>query len=146
MTMAIIPVGHARRYPPRVTAFTEPFWAGLLSGEFRLTRCAKCNKASFPPKKICPHCWTEDVRWEVITTKGTLYSWTRVHAGPAIFEADLPYSVGIVDLDIGVRLACPLVGDSVDWACGIRTDLVTLAYADGPYFAATSAEGFTVSK
>jgi uncharacterized OB-fold protein len=145
MTMAIIPVGHARRYPPRVTAFTEPFWAGLLNGEFRVTRCATCSKASFPPKPICPHCWADEVRWEVIDTKGTLYSWTRVHAGPAIFESDLPFPVGIVDLDIGIRLACPLHGEAVDWGCGLRTDLVTLAYADGPLFAATPANDFTVS-
>jgi uncharacterized protein len=136
MTMAIIPVGHARRYPPRVTAFTEPFWAGLLNGEFRVTRCAKCASLSFPPKPICPHCWTDEVRWEVIGTRGTLYSWTRVHAGPAIFECDLPYAIGIIDLDIGLRLACPLYGEAVDWVCGQRMELVTLAHEDGPYFAA----------
>ena len=146
MTMAIINVGHARRYPPRVTAFTEPFWTGLLCGEFRVTRCTKCDRPSFPPKPICPHCWTEDVRWDAIETTGTLYSWTRVHAGPAIFEPDLPYPIGIVDLDIGVRLACPLHGEAVDWACGLRIELVTLAYADGPFFAATPAQAFTVSK
>lgn len=142
--MRIISIDHPRRYPPRVTAFTEPFWTGLASGEFRITRCAKCDMPSFPPKPICPHCWTDDVRWEVIATPGTLYSWTRIHAGPAIFESDLPYPVGIVDLDIGIRLGCPLYGEKVDWACGLRIELVTLAYADGPFFAATPANGFTV--
>ena len=142
--MRIISIAHARRYPPRVTAFTEPFWTGLSSGEFRVSRCAKCDKASFPPKPICPHCWTDGVRWEVVDTQGTLYSWTRIHAGPAIFEPDLPYPVGIVDLDIGIRLGCPLYGEKVEWACGLRTRLVTLAHADGPFFAAMPASGFTV--
>jgi uncharacterized protein len=136
MTIKIISVEHARRYPPRVTAFTEPFWDGLLRGEFQVTRCAKCAQPSFPPKPICPHCWADEVRWESVDTQGTLYSWTRVHAGPAIFEPD---PVGIVDLDIGVRLACPLHGEGVDWACGMRTELVALAFADGPFFAATPA-------
>ena len=146
MTMTIVHVGHARRYPPRVTAFTEPFWTGLLQGMFQVTRCTSCSKASFPPKPICPHCWTDDVRWEAIETTGTLYSWTRIHAGPAIFENDLPYAVGIVDLECGIRVACPLHGNGVAWACGMRIKLITLAYSDGPLFAATAANGFTVSK
>lgn len=140
MTMTIIQVDHPRRYPPRVTEFTESFWSGLLRGEFRITRCAKCDMPSFPPKPICPHCWTYDVRWELIDTSGRLYSWTRVHAGPAVFAPDLPYAIGIVDLDMGLRLACPLHGEAVDWSCGMAVRLVTLSFADGPFFAAVARE------
>ena len=86
MNMRIIHVAHARRYPPRVTAFTEPFWQALDKGGFEVTRCSACARLSFPPKPICPHCWNDHVEWQAIGTLGRLYSWTRVHAGPAIFD------------------------------------------------------------
>ena len=110
MTMAIRHIAHPRRYPPRVTEFTQQFWNALAQGRFLVTRCTRCEHRSFPPKPICPVCWAGDIIWSEVDTTGRLYSWTRVHAGPAIFDPDLPYAIGIVDLDIGVRLASPLVG------------------------------------
>jgi uncharacterized protein len=142
MTMPIVQVDHPRRYPPRVTQFTRPFWDGLREGRFSVTRCSLCARASFPPKPICPHCWTEAVVWEEIATEGTLYSWTRVHAGPAIFDADLPYAIGVVDLDAGVRLATPLMGANVDWQCGMRLELLSCAFTDGHFFAASPKLAF----
>jgi uncharacterized OB-fold protein len=135
MTMPLVELPHARRYPPRVTDFTRSFWEALAEGRFLVTRCEACARHSFPPKPICPHCWTDAIVWEEQTTEGHIYSWTRVHAGPAIFEADLPYAIGIVDLDCGVRLACPLVGDAL-WACGMSVELVRIRYTDGPFFGA----------
>jgi uncharacterized protein len=139
VTMRIMPVQHERRYPPRVTEFTTPFWRSLIEGDFRTTRCRSCRRLSFPPKPICPHCWGDDVAWETLPSDGKLYSWTRIHAGPAIFEADLPYEVGIVDLDAGIRMACPLHGASVLWRCDMRVELLTLSFLDGPFFAAAPA-------
>jgi uncharacterized protein len=137
--MDIVAVAHERRYPPRVTEFTGQFWRGLLEGEFRSTRCQSCRRLSFPPKPVCPHCWTEKVSWEALPTAGSLYAWTRIHAGPAIFERDLPYEVGIIDLDIGLRVAGPLFGIAVDWRCGMRVKMLTLSFTDGPFFAAAPA-------
>ncbi|MFS0736612.1 OB-fold domain-containing protein [Sphingomonas sp. 1P06PA] len=141
--MPVVPVNHPRRYPPRVTAFTQPFWTSLASGRFLVTRCSACERASFPPKPICPYCWTETSIWEQIATRGTLYSWTRIHAGPAIFEADLPYPVGIVDLDGGIRIACPLQGEA-DWRCGQEVELIVRQYADGPFYAAREIQASTM--
>ena len=136
MTMQIVPIAHERRYPPRLTQFTAPFWRGLNEGKFRTTRCMSCLRLSFPPKPMCPHCWQGDVSWEELSIVGNLYSWTRIHAAPAIFEKDLPYEVGIIDLEAGIRLACPLYGVSVAWRCDMRITLLTLLHTDGPLFAA----------
>ncbi len=138
MTMAIRHIAHARRYPPRVTSFTQPFWEALAQGRFLVTRCARCDHSSFPPKPICPVCWASESTWSEVDTTGQLYSWTRVHAGPAIFDPDLPYAIGIVDLDVGVRLACPLVGDGIAWRCGMAVELATFIYEDGPFYSATA--------
>ena len=138
--LEILPVAGKRTYPPRVTRFTQTFWQGLRDGILQTTRCKSCERLTFPPKPICPHCWGDAVSWETLPVEGTLYSWTRIHAGPAIFEAELPYEVGIVDLDAGLRLACRLNAKiAADWRCGMRVKIVTLDYEDGPLFAASPA-------
>lgn len=140
MRLEIIPIDADRTYPPRVTRFTATFWHALGQGELRTTRCESCQRLSFPPKPICPHCWTESIRWETLSGAGTLYSWTRIHAGPAIFEPELPYDVGVVDLDAGIRLACRLYGEArTDWRCAMPVRVVALSYRDGPLMAARPA-------
>ena len=135
--MQKIDVARARSYPPRVTEFTQPFWEALADGRLQTTQCVACGERSFPPKPICPHCWLGDVRWTLIAPDGRLYSWTRIHAGPEMFAAELPYEVGIVDLDAGLRLAVRLVTTP---GCEFKPDmpvrLVVLRFQDGPLLAA----------
>jgi uncharacterized protein len=92
-------------YPPRVTEFTKPFWDGLAEGEgvLRTTKCNACNHMTFPPKPICPECWSKDVDWVDLSGKGVLASFTEVSAAPSTFAAEAPYTLCLVDLDEGVR-------------------------------------------
>ena len=139
MTMRKVTVDAARAYPPRVTEFTEPFWSGLADGVLRTTHCKACGEMSFPPKPICPSCWTGEVEWRDIPAAGKLYSWTRIHAGPAAFADELPYAVGVVDLGCGLRLACRLheeAGAAEEWTCDEAVELLVLEYRDGPLLAA----------
>jgi len=132
-----VTIATPRAYPPRVTAFTERFWSALAQGRLETTRCTACGEATFPPKPICPHCWHGEVSWIELGAEGRLYSWTRIHAGPAVFSAELPYAVGVVDLDEGIRLAVRLHDDpGTDWQCDAPVRLVRLDYADGPLLAA----------
>jgi len=126
-----------RAYPPRVSEATLPFWSALREGRWMTTQCNDCNRQTFPPKAICPHCWSASVRWTDLSSQGELYSWTRVHAAPTIFAADAPYSVCIVDLDSGVRVACKLVErPGIDTRIGMAVEIVRLQYEDGDLFAA----------
>jgi uncharacterized OB-fold protein len=136
MTLPIIPVARARAYPPRVSAFTKVFWEGLADGQWQTTRCEACGKFTFPPKKICPHCWSDRMRWAELDDHGVLYSWTRVHAAPQAFADETPYALGIVDLDIGLRIATRLVEmEGVALVPGITMRVVVLKYEDGPLLA-----------
>jgi uncharacterized protein len=140
MTLEIIRIEGARSYPPRTTAFTEPYWRALAEGCLQTTRCLACTRLSYPPKPICPHCWTDQVEWTEIDPHGTLYSWTRIHAGPAMFAAELPYEVGIVDLTIGLRIAVRLVAAAgKNFTPGLNMRMVVMAYDDGPLLAAMPA-------
>lgn len=132
-----IDMGGVRAYPPRRSGFTRTFWDGLSDGCWQTTCCNACGKATFPPKPVCPHCWSSDVDWKALGQRGTLYSWTRVHAAPAVFAAEAPYAVGIVDLDDHIRLACRLLEvEGRTLQVGMPVEMVWLAYQDGPLFAA----------
>jgi uncharacterized OB-fold protein len=137
MTLKAISVPHKRAYPARVSEFTTSFWNALAKGSFISTWCATCGHVTFPPKPLCPKCWSSDIQWKELETRGVLYSWTRVHAPPEAFAAESPYALGIVDLAGGTRLACRLLPhDEIDFDPGIPVEMVLLQYTDGPMFAA----------
>lgn len=125
-----------RPLAPRVTKFTAQFWDALGQGRFLVTRCKACDRASFPPQAHCKSCLGRDIEWLELSGRGRLYSATRVHAGPARFATELPYSVGIVDLDDGVRLVTRLLGDAGPEHLDQPVQLVVTRYRDGPLFAA----------
>ncbi|WP_255691105.1 Zn-ribbon domain-containing OB-fold protein [Pseudonocardia terrae] len=62
-----------------------------------------------------------------------LYSWTRVHAAPSAFAADVPYTVGVVDLADGVRIATQILADAP--AADRPVELIALAYGNLTLFA-----------
>jgi hypothetical protein len=137
MTLPGISVQRKRSYPARVSEFTAPFWKALAERRFISTRCTVCGHVTFPPKPICPNCWSFDVQWKELQTTGVLYSWTRVHAPPQAFADESPYALGIVDLTEGIRLACRLVADEqINFEPGIPVEMVVLEYSDGSMFAA----------
>lgn len=137
MRLDVHQVAACRPYPPRVSAFTERFWKELGERRLTTTQCRACGKRTFPPKIICPHCWSDEVEWVDMPLEGELYSWTRIHAAPAVFQALAPYTVGIVELGRRIRLACPLVvPEGVSVAVGSRVKMVVMMFEDGPLFAA----------
>ncbi|MEN9315891.1 MAG: hypothetical protein RIS35_2284 [Pseudomonadota bacterium] len=125
-----------RPFPPRVSAFTRPFWDALADGRLRSTRCPGCGTFSFPPRNLCRACWRRDVDWVDLPVTGVLYTFTRVHVVPGAFRADAPYAIGIVDLDGGPRLMCRLVGEVRADDLGAAVGMLVLRYDDGPLFGA----------
>ena len=136
MTLESINVARTRAYPPRVSAFTQPFWEGLKAGRWQTTCCEACGKHTFPPKPVCPHCWSQRMAWKDLGARGALYSWTRIHSAPKVFVDEAPYAVCVVDLDVGLRIATRLVErDGKEFRCGMPVELVVLQYEDGPMLA-----------
>jgi uncharacterized OB-fold protein len=134
MSLPFIEIASRRSYPPRITAFTRIFWEALSRGSFVTSKCEACDRKTFPPKPICPHCWSGQIIWVDLSPRGTLYSATTVHAAPAAFASEVPYRVGIVDLTDGLRIATKIVGDPVP--LDSKVEIVVLRFEDGPLFAA----------
>lgn len=120
---------------PRRTAFTEHFWVGLEDGRFLTTRCDECGRLTFPPREFCPGCWGVAVRWEELSGLGTLYARTVIHAAPSAFIEELPYEVGIVDLEEGVRIVTRLQGEHPR-GLDIPVAIATVQYGNCALFAA----------
>ena len=137
MSLPRLSVDAERSYPPRQSGFTRDFWSALGEGRWITTRCKACERQTFPPKPVCPHCWSTQVEWTDLSTRGTLYSWTRIHAAPAVFAGEAPYACGIVDLESGIRLGCRLVETgATPLQVGQAVEIVVLNFRDGPMFAA----------
>lgn len=127
----------ARPFPPRVSAFTRPFWEALAQGRLITTRCTACGTLSFPPRNLCRECWSRNLEWVPLVPHGRLYSFTRVHVVPGAFSADAPYAIGIVDLADGVRLMCRMMGEVSAAHLDGPAQMAVLRYDDGPLFGAT---------
>lgn len=140
MSLPVITIDRERASPPRISPLTQAFWTALGNGEFKVTQCNACGQMSFPPRAFCRHCWSRDTEWRTMSGRGRLYSHTCIHALPEIFANEPgPLHVGIVDLEEGVRVALPIVGEIEELDAPI--ELVVLAYRDGPLFAARAADG-----
>ncbi|MGW2491663.1 Zn-ribbon domain-containing OB-fold protein [Streptomyces sp. NPDC001606] len=96
---------------PEPDAFTRPYWDAAAAGRLLLRRCAACARAHHYPREFCPHCWSEDVRWEEATGRATLYTWSTVHRNDLPpFDTRTPYIAAVVDLAEGPRMMTEVVG------------------------------------
>lgn len=90
---------------PTIDGASAGFWTALAEGRLVVPRCEDCGRHSFPPMPSCPLCGSRHVSPDEVSGDGTIYSWATVHIAlsPA-FEADVPYTVLVVDLREGGRL------------------------------------------
>lgn len=137
MTLAFVDMTGARPWPPRVSAFTKPFWDALTEGRLITTRGKTSGRLTFPPKPFCPYDWGREVEWVELCGRGKLYSQTVIHAAPAVFAREAPIRNGIVDLDEGLRVAARILGAP---ALDAAMQCVVLRYADGPLFGFRAAQ------
>jgi uncharacterized OB-fold protein len=71
------------------------------------SECADCGKRVFPPTDVCPECLSENLTRLRLSPRGTLYSWSVVHAAPKGWS--LPFVAAYVDLPEGVRVFAHMV-------------------------------------
>ncbi|MFE7647753.1 OB-fold domain-containing protein [Streptomyces phaeoluteigriseus] len=96
---------------PETDAFTRAYWEAAAGGRLLIRRCRACGRAHHYPREFCPHCWSEDVRWEEASGRASLYTWSVVHRNDLPpFGERTPYVAAVVDLAEGPRMATELVG------------------------------------
>lgn len=75
------------------------FWAGAARGELLVQACAGCGTWRFPPRPMCPHCRSLEVRWDRASGDATIWSFVVPHPPLLPAYAELaPYNVIVVAL------------------------------------------------
>jgi len=92
----------------KVTDFAKHLKDGRLMG----TKCKDCGAFSFPPRADCEACMSGNFEFVELSGKSTLQTFTKIVAAPTGFEDEVPYTVGVVDLEEGGR-ALAWFGDTV---------------------------------
>jgi uncharacterized OB-fold protein len=116
-----------RAIVPPADAVTAPWWNATREHRLIIQSCGACGEVQHPPRALCSHCGsTDSLAWVDATGKGTVDSFTIVYRSPRP-EADVPYVIARVRLDINVVLLTHLVGrEPEDWSIG---DVVSVDWA-----------------
>lgn len=121
---------------PILDSDTRKFWEGCQRHELLIQRCEQCLGYRYPPRPICPHCFSMNTKWEEVSGKGEVYTFSvaRMPLSPE-WEPDIPYTIGVIQLDEGVRMVSNIIdcapedieiGMKVEVAYDDITDKITL--------------------
>lgn len=90
---------------PVVTEENRPFWDSCKEGALRLQRCSECSEFRYPPSVICPNCSSMNSSWELVSGRGSIFSFvTYRRLYHKAFAKLLPYVVAVVELEEGPRM------------------------------------------
>jgi uncharacterized OB-fold protein len=100
---------------PIPTAESAHYWESALAGRLKVQYCPACNRHQFYPRRFCTTCLSEEIQWVQASGNGRVYTYTVCHvaAHPA-FEARVPYAIGMIELDEGVRMLAGIVGANLE--------------------------------
>jgi hypothetical protein len=88
-------------YPLEDEKYTRisEFFKNLREGRLTTTKCKKCAKLLWPPRIVCPNCFSDGLEWVDLGTEGELYAFTEMKLGaPLGFVQDVPFCIGIVKI------------------------------------------------
>ena len=84
----------------------------LKDGRLMGSRCRKCGATAFPPRADCAACMSGEFEFFELSGRATLHTYTRIAAAPTGFEDEVPYTVGVADLEECGRILA-WIGDTV---------------------------------
>ena len=105
-----------------------PRYHRLRQSFYRLegSRCANCERAFFPPRKLCRDCCSTNLETYLFAGSGTLYSYSQMTQSPRGFSNVGPYAVGMVRLDEGPLIMAQLTDvEGVELRIGMPVEMVT---------------------
>lgn len=72
-------------------------WRAAAEGRLELLRCSGCRRLVYPPRAPCPSCGASELAPQVVSGRGTIYSFTISHH-PATGR-DAPFVLVLVALE-----------------------------------------------
>ena len=120
------------------------FFRRLRAGRLATTRCPRDGELAWPPRTVCPRCHLGELEWVDLPETGRIYAFSAVLGGaPLGMEAEVPFAVGLVDLDgVPLRLFGRIVGRPWgELAIGDRVRVESYDVEDGRVFYRFRAPG-----
>ncbi|PYC48422.1 hypothetical protein DI396_05440 [Litorivita pollutaquae] len=123
---------------PVIDHDSAPYWEAAREGRLDIPLCGDCGKHHFYPRAICPHCHSDNLKFDTVSGRGEVHTFTiaRRPAGPA-FADDVPYVVALIELEEGPRMMSRVqtddpeavkIGAKVEVTFVKATDEVTFPY------------------
>jgi hypothetical protein len=105
----------------------------LVEGKIEGTVCKKCGAKFFPPRADCASCLSKEMDWFEVPKKGKLETFTTAYYAPFGFEADPPYTMGVVDFGGNLKLFARVTKEikPEDVKVGMDVGIRPLKYDDG---------------
>jgi uncharacterized protein len=120
-----------------------PFYENLKQGRLTTTKCKDCGNVSYPPRVICPECYSENLEFIDLPTKGKVIIFSEEVKGvPLGFQSPLIHAV----IDLGVDPARRLLTRIANCPAGAlqRGDEVQLFVFDVPAYPIDKGKAGTV--
>ncbi len=115
--------------PPETTAFTiEQFFKFIKERKLMAAKCLKCGSKYVPPRPMCTNCFSKELDWVQLDTRGRLLTYTIIHVAPEQFQSMVPYAYGIVELGDRLRLPGIIRGidhEKIEVGIGLEVDFET---------------------
>ncbi|OGP96837.1 MAG: DNA-binding protein [Deltaproteobacteria bacterium RBG_16_47_11] len=110
----------------KAAPFVDYLDKGILMG----TLCKKCGALYFPPRTDCSQCLSKEMEWTEVKGKGKLMSYSTLIYAPTGFEADLPYTIALVEFEnkmkVFGRLSKSIKEDEVAIGMDLKYQVVKL--------------------
>jgi uncharacterized OB-fold protein len=84
---------------PVADDLSRPFWDAAKERRLAIQRCGSCGYYNHPPRRFCDACLAQDLRFEPVSGRGVVYTFTVMHQRDvAGFEEDAPFMNVVVEL------------------------------------------------
>lgn len=111
------------RFLPIVDPDTAPFWEACREHRLVAQRCDACGAFRFPPSPLCDRCRSWNATWAPLALPGRLYSWIVAYHSVVPEFSDLPYVIGIVEFEGGVRIPGRVLAKPDEVSAGMLLDV-----------------------
>lgn len=87
-------------FPQQSKEFNQifEFYEFLKSGRFATRKCKACGAEPFPPRILCPECFSTDMEWVDWPTIGTVVELTEEEVGVPLGFGSPPLIHALIDL------------------------------------------------
>ena len=82
----------------------EQFYKFIAEKKLMAVKCENCGSVFVPPRPMCTNCFSKELAWTQLDTKGELITYTIIYIAPEHFQPLAPYAYGIVELQDRLRL------------------------------------------